>query len=144
MKFRSPQIKYHLNIPACKAAKEEFFRLKDHPSFDQRKIVSKIATDYNIKAPTLRHWIQMWRDDPLWVPYNTLNHGKCHRIFQDDQEQNIADYIRKNYLQTNKYFSNAQFQTLAFEAFDNVYSNVEKPPRFVCSPNYISKFKKKI
>lgn len=142
-KFPKPYTKYHEDPDLCQKVKNKYFKLKKDPIFNPRKIVSTITEDHNVKPTALRYWIKKWDKDISWNPFDTKNKGVCHRIFTDSQEQNMMDYIEDNYINTNGYFSNAQFQTLAFEAYDNIYKNVEKPPNFNCSKHFISDFKNK-
>ena len=142
-KFTIPYIKYHLQPDLCQTVQTKYFMLKNDPCFNPRKIISKITKDHKVKSTTLRHWVKKWEEDISWDPYDTKNRGKCHRIFNDEQENNMMDYIEDNYIEPKGYFSNAQFQTLAFEVYDNLYRDSEDPPILVCSKNIISKFKTK-
>lgn len=68
-------------------------------------------------------------------------HGTFNRIFTDEQEANIVEYIDTNYIQQGKYFSDSAFQTVAFEAFDEIYKDSDNIPKFQCSSHFIFDFK---
>lgn len=141
--FVKPNIKYHKQPDLCQKVKEKYLKLKKDPFFNQRKIFSQISSEHGVKQTTLRYWAKQWETDVSWSPMNTENHGTFHRVFTDEQEKSMVEYIEDNYIEPHNYFSNSQFQTLAFEAYDNIYRNQENPPNFCCSKNYISKFKNK-
>ena len=130
-KFKKSYTRYYLQPDLCHDVKKKYLKLKKDPVFNPRKIVSTISDDHNIKTTTLRSWIKKWDKEMSW-------------IFYDEQEQNLMDYIEDNYIEPKGYFSNSQFQNLAFETYDNIYRENKKPPNFVCINNFISKFKKNI
>lgn len=135
--------KYWKQPELCKKVKETYFQLSNDPWFNKRHIISKISKDHKVTPTALRYWVKKWQTNIAWDPFDTKNKGTCHRIFNDDQEKNIADYIEDNYIEPHNYFSNSQFQTLAFEAYDNVYRDAENPPKFNCSKTFITDFKNK-
>lgn len=87
------------------------------------------------------NWTRRWKDDPLYYPWNTCVHGDFHRIFTDEQEESIVEYINFNFIQESKYFSDFNFETLIYNAFNEIYPDPKKVPRFECSPGFISDFK---
>ena len=127
----------------CHDIKDTYFKLAKYQYFDKRHIISKISNDYKIKPTSLRYWVKQWQTKRDWDPTDTKNKGKHHRIFNDEQEKNIAEYIEDNYIEPHNYFSNSQFQTLAFEAYDNIYRDAEDPLNFSCSKTFITDFKNK-
>lgn len=127
----------------CHDIKDTYFKLAKYQYFDKRHIISKISNDYKIKPTSLRYWEKQWQTKIEWDPTDTKNKVKHHRIFNDEQEKNIAEYIEDNYIEPHNYFSNSQFQTLAFEAYDNIYRDAEDPPNFSCSKTFITDFKNK-
>ncbi|KAK8887271.1 hypothetical protein M9Y10_038309, partial [Tritrichomonas musculus] len=102
----------------CHDIKDTYFKLAKYQYFDKWHIISKISNDYKIKPTSLR-------------------------IFNDEQEKNIAEYIEDNYIEPHNYFSNSQFQALVFEAYDNIYRDAEDSPDFSCSKTFITDLKNK-
>lgn len=142
-RFVQPYIKYHKQPDLCQSVKNEYFKLKKDEWFNNRKIVSHLVTKYDVKEGALRKWIKNWDKSITWDPYDTKNKGQCHRIFTDEQEMNLVNYIEDNYISQGNYFSDGHFQSLAFEAYDNIYRNIKDPPPFQCSESFIYKFKEK-
>ena len=74
-------------------------------------------------------------------PSDKKVHGAFHRIFTDEQENNIVEYIDEVYIKLGKYFSDFFFESLIFEAYDDIYQNSPSAPPFQCSPGFIKDFK---
>ena len=55
--FRAPHKLYYEDIELCSIVKDEFNNLKKDVTINKRKIVSSIATNYNINKKALRGWI---------------------------------------------------------------------------------------
>ncbi len=142
-RFIKPYIKYHDQPDVCQSVKNEYFKLKKDKWFNPRKIVSHLMNKYTVKEGALRKWTKKWEKSIDWDPFDTKNRGKCHRIFTDDQEKSMVNYIEDNYINPGNYFSDGHFQSLAFEAYDNIYRNTDDPPPFQCSESFIYKFKQK-
>ena len=92
---------------------------------------------------TLYRWTKRWDQDPLYDPSDKSIYGKINRIFTDDQEQSITDYIDNNYIKAGNYFSGIHFQTLAYDAYDEIFVEKEDQPEFSCSPTFIQSFKER-
>jgi hypothetical protein len=73
----------------------------------------------------------------------TLFGGRHRRIFSDDEEQAIADFVTVHYLLPGNLFTDATFQHIAVQAFLEKFQESESPPQFDCSPRFITGFKKR-
>ena len=100
-----------MQTDVCQSVKNEYFRLKKDPWFNDQKIVSHLITKYDIKEKALRNWIKNWEKNITWDPYDTKNKGLYHRIFTDEQEMNMANYIEDNYINQGNY-RDGHFQSL--------------------------------
>ena len=73
-------------------------------------LITKLNKKNNVPPSALYRWLQKIRRDPLWRPYNgSINHGMRHRIFTDDEEQSIADFIRINIISNHYHFTDRNF-----------------------------------
>ena len=96
----------------------------------------------NVPGTTVRNWYSQYRKDPTWRPYQTkVIHGMHNRIFTDDQEKAISEYIEDNYFAPGYAFHNYDFRIIAMQAFLEYYRDAETVPEFNCSEGFISAFK---
>lgn len=140
-RFGFPHIQYYRFPERVQAAKKRYFELLDDEWFDNKKIFSTIKTEFNIPRTTMERWTQRWKIDINYDPCDTSVHGTFNRIFSDQQENDNTDYIDRNIIQPGKYFPD--FETLIYDAYDEVYPDPEDAPRFECSPTFILVFKKR-
>lgn len=85
----------------------------------------------------------MWVLNPEWKPYKGVVHGLHHRIFTNEEEKAICDYIRKNYLEVGHYFNNQAFRRLAVDAYLEKHFDDDNVKDVQFSRNFISCFKKR-
>lgn len=140
-KFGIPQRKYCQEKELCREIRSTYFSMRDNEWFDDRKINSALHDTYGVPISTLYRWTRRWDIDPHYDPSDSSVHGIFHRIFNDEQEQSVVDYIDSNYMSPGNYFSGVHFQGLIFEAYDEIYGNQENPPPFSCSSQFIQDFK---
>ena len=62
--------------------------------------------------------------EPNWIPGNMKLKGLHHRIFTDEEEKNISEFIRTNYIKPGFFFNDSLFRKIAIMAF------LEKKPKF--------------
>ena len=105
--------------------------------------IRKLSEKCNIPKSTVDRWYNTYQLDPDWRPYFNENHGLHNRIFTDEQEKAIADYIRENYIQQGILFTDQDFVNLAMQAFLTIHRNNEHPPEFNVSAGFIYAFKKR-
>ncbi|KAK8878550.1 hypothetical protein M9Y10_005330 [Tritrichomonas musculus] len=101
-------------------------------------ILTSLSKKYNFKRKTL----EKWKVQTDWKPYDTTVHGSFNRIFTNEQEKTMSEYIQFNYINEDLYFSDKYFLMLAFERLENIYTNQDMP-KFICSPHFISNFKER-
>ena len=128
----------------------DYYRQKDicnqvfqHFPNVQRGSLARIAEQFNIPDSTIRGWYQHWKIDPSWRPYDGSVHGTHNRIFTNEEESSIADFIRQNFIQTGQIFQNIDFKNLASQAFLEKYNEEEDCPEPMFSPKFVRDFKKR-
>lgn len=139
-RFPHPYIKYWKDPDLCMTVKQKYLEHKNSLNEDCH-FVSRIAALHGINRKTLRGWMKKWDEDKSWNPFYTKNHGSFHRIFNDQQEDNIMEYIDANYISEGNYFSDSQFQTVVFDAFNLIHEDDLEIPNFNCSAHFIHDFK---
>ena len=101
-----------------------------------------LAFHHNIPSSTIRTWKIEIQKNPN---YNIRDGYKRNRraIFTNEEEEAIADYIRKNIINTGQFFSDIDFRYLMIAAYMEKYKDAEKTYEFNCSNGFIYAFKKK-
>ena len=111
-------------------------------SVESKKIkLSEVAHLFGVPDSTVRGWFNHWKENQSWRPYDGSVHGFHHRIFSDNEEKSIADFIRSNYIQPGRLFQNLDFQRLASQAFLEKYSGNDDHPEPMFSKKFVSNFK---
>lgn len=100
-----------------------------------------ISRESKIPYQTLNRWYSIFKEKPEWRPWNTKR-NKSRRIFNSDEEDIIVDFIKKNYLDQNKLFTNRDFKKIALQ-FHLDFHGFSPPSKFNCSDGFISDFKKR-
>lgn len=108
-----------------------------------RPCMEALHREFSVPSSTLRGWYTHFRRDAEWRPYNYEAHGTFHRIFTDEEEESIAQFIEDNYFAQGYAFHNEDFKKIAGDAFLMKYRNAEKFPEFQCSPGFITDFKER-
>ena len=109
---------------------------------NRRGDIQKIAKKTGYKATTLYEWRQRLRENPDYNPLiKETNQNK--RIFNDKEEDAIADFIFDNVFVTGKLFMNLDFKELAMDAFLEKHLNDEKIPNFNASDGFVFRFKQR-
>ena len=60
--------------------------------------LSNLARPYNYPKSTIWDWYKHYQDNPEWRPYDGDNHGLPNRIFTDEDEKAIVDFITNSYI----------------------------------------------
>jgi len=102
-----------------------------------------MANDYNFPISTISDWYGHYQLNPEWRPYNGKNHALHNRIFTDEEENAIAEFINENYTNQGKLFTDEDFREIAMNAFLDKHQNDENLPEFSVSDHFISDFKKR-
>ena len=75
-----------------------------------------------------------------WRPQNN-KHSINHRIFTDQEEAAIKDFIVSNFLSQGRYFNDEDFIEIAYHAYLEKYQNEEKIKKdFLISRGFIKIF----
>lgn len=83
-------------------------------------------------------WLKHWRENPDWRPWNTEVHGLYHRVFSDEQEEELVEEIIRDYIAPARQFVAANFRELALRKFQSLGGD---PTSFQCSNRFIRAFK---
>lgn len=140
-KFGVPHRKYGSSCKLCRRIKKYYIKLLNDPMTPNRNIVSKLSKKYNIPRTTVWRWVKRWEKDDNYDPSDMSVHGTFNRIFTDEQERNLTEYIVEVYIKTGRYFPDFAFQSLAFQLYDDIYENSLNAPSFNCSSGFINDFK---
>lgn len=104
-----------------------------------------ISDKYNIKYGTLRNKFYKWENDHNVIL--TENRGGHNKIFTENEERNLYDYIINVFVGCNLTFNNEHLKLLAAQYFhqskkekDNSYV---EDPNFMLSDKWVCHFKKK-
>ena len=122
-KFGCPHRKYCSEPKLCKRIRRRYFQLLNDPYTIRQTILSKLSKEFGIPRTTIWRWSKRWNRDMNYDPSDKKVHGAFHRIFTDEQENNIIEYIDEVYIKLGKFFSDFFFESLIFEAYDDIYQN---------------------
>lgn len=99
-----------------------------------------IAHNKKMPSSTIRTWKQKVKKDPDYDP--RIGYKRKRRaIFTIEEEEGIADYIRTNFLEQKRLFTDEDFRLIAIDAYLEKYRDADKVPHFNCSNGYIYDFK---
>ncbi len=111
--------------------------LKNH----RRGDIQKISQHTKFKVRTLYNWAAELKKNPSFNPLEKKL-GKHKRIFTDEEEDAITDYIIQNILIAGILFTDEDFEDLIMTAFMEKYRNSTNIPHFSASKGFIYDFKK--
>lgn len=134
---RHPYIDYH-KYPEVVA--KVIPLLKDFKRGD----IQKISAHTGFKVRTLYNWADALKKDPQFDPLQKKC-GQHHRIFTDEEEDAITDYIITNILLQGILFTDEDFEELIMHAFLEKHRNDSEDtpiPKFNVSKGFIYDFKK--
>ena len=119
---------------------------KAFASFEQKYfygMLSEISRETSIPLKTISNWYKQFKSDREWRPYSTLNRSWAHRIFTNEEEQNMVDFIKDNFIIQGKLFTDTLFRELAISVFLYKYKDEEQMPDFMVSDHFIHDFKQR-
>ena len=111
--------------------------------------LSQVADETGIPLSTLSRWHQGLIKNPNFNPLDR-KWGEHRRIFTDEEEDSLADFIMENYIIPGLHFTDADFKDLAMQAWYEKYmpmlesedEEVRKQYKeFHCSAGFIADFK---
>lgn len=131
-----PHIDYYRKKQLCEDVFAEFNTF-------QRGGFSKLSYKYDVPKSTIRGWYDHWKEDPNWRPYNGKVHGLHHRIFTDEEEKGLRDFIEENYIKPGHLFQNQTFKQLASNAYLQKHFFDEDLKNVQFSNSFVNGFKKR-
>jgi hypothetical protein len=94
-----------------------------------------------IPETTIYRWKKKWELKPSWRPWHMqYNHGSQNRLFDDQEEAEIAAEIMSRYIGQQHLFTSATFTAIASEKWAELGRN---PNQFKCSDKFICGFKER-
>jgi hypothetical protein len=101
-----------------------------------------IGGETRIPRATLYLWHKKFVTNNQWRPYDQSVHGTFHRIFTDEEEAALKEYVVANYILPGNPFCDEDFPPIAMGAFLEKHAGNKGPiPEFNCSNGFISDFK---
>ena len=101
--------------------------------------IKEIAKKYNIKYKTLTGRYKKWLKFNKPLTLNIEMRGGNKKIFTDEQEKTLVDYIKDVYIKNGLFFDNECIKIIALKKFKMIYPN----DNFSCSDGWVNDFKKK-
>ena len=102
-----------------------------------------IAQMSGIPTSTISDWRQKKKKDPNYNPlHKKTNIGK--RVFTDQEEEEITEYIIDNIIKQGILFTNEDFKLIIMDAFNEKYmyeDDYNKIPKFNASDGFVTDFK---
>ena len=114
-----------------------------------RGSIMSIHAETGIPYSTLSRWHRELMKNPSYNPLKK-KYGQHKRIFTDEEEDAIADFIIENYINPGLHFTDDDFRVIAMEAWREKYLPIlnsddpnerKKFKNFSCSAGFISDFK---
>lgn len=102
-----------------------------------------ISDKTGVPETTLRAWYRRWKQDEDWRPYAPRSRAQHFRIFSDQEEEALTNYIVENYFRPGFLFQGADFRRLAVQAFLEKHRGSKVFPEFQCSPGFVQDFKQR-
>ena len=106
--------------PKNRECADDLFKRFSKPN--HRGKLSQLGREFNISKRTVSNWFKQYQIDPNWRPYITENRLLAHHIFTDEEESNMVEFIKENFIKPGNLFTDAQFRELAMSTF---FSNIK-------------------
>jgi hypothetical protein len=125
------------------AAEACFDRFADPVESSQYGFLRRLSGSSGVPRMTLSGWKDHYEEDPAWRPWDT-NWGQHLRVFTDEEENNIVEFITANFIEPGLLFTNEDFRMLMFDCYHEKYpgGNWDEAD-FFCSPGFIHDFKER-
>ena len=108
-----------------------------------RPLLKQIAQESNINYETIRYWARKIRSDEHYIPGKAI--GNHRRIFTEEQEREISDMIRVQYIQHNIIIKRKHLRRIlinAWKSFDPE-NRINLPPKRIFSYKFLKDFCKR-
>jgi hypothetical protein len=110
---------------------------------DPDLIDGTIVRRSGILIATLFHWRSKWKADPAWRPWATSLPATSKRIFTDEEEAGLGEFIRAVYVRPARVFTNRSFKAYAMQAFLSEYDSDPEGPEFTVWNGSVYDFKQR-
>ena len=120
-------------------ARIEYIFSDEFPNW-QASSARRIHDATGIPESTIYFWRARWNENNSWRP-DCKERGACHRIFTNEEEQAISEFIYTNFLLVNRAFTNQNFRDLVTQAFEEKHQGEKIKPKFSISEGFIQDFK---
>lgn len=136
--FVRPKINYKSQQELVKEVKQKYYEMLQDPMISNCNILTMLSNKYKLPRPTLVTWSKRWEIESDWLPGTFDKLSKSKRMFTDEVENEIADFIKDNYVKPGNYFPDWQFKNIMFQEY-NENDSIKRD--FHCSPQFIIDFK---
>ena len=106
-------------------------------------MLTEISRETSIPLKTISNWYKQYQSNQDWRPYSTLNRSLAQRIFTNEEENNMVEFIKDNFITPGKLFTDALFRELAMSLYLFKYKDIEQMPNFMVSDHFIHDFKQR-
>lgn len=108
----------------------------------KRGYIKKISLQTNISINTLKDWKKKLKKDPNFSPTRP-KYGISRRIFTEEEENEIADFIKEQIIRRGYFFNDDDFRELIMSEYIRKYKDSDDIIPFNASDGYIVNFKNK-
>ena len=105
--------------------------------------VSTMSQSTGIPRSTLYDWRSKLADDPCWNPVTKSKSGQHRRIFTDKEENQIAEYVRNEFIAKKQLFTDLDFRDIIMSFYRQKVADGHHHRPFSGSHGFISDFKKR-
>ena len=105
--------------------------------------IKEISKKYNIKYKTLLNKYKKWNDDDKLNIFNDENRGGHKKIFTENEEYELSEYIKNLYIRNGIYFDNDCVKILALKKYNLIHDKDDNNINFNCSDGWVTDFKKR-
>ena len=136
--FRKNHIDFSKKPDLCDELIE---KIKENFDKHDCHLISQLSSKTNVPRRTLYNWEKQIKKNPDWKPYEN-HYLNCNRLFTDEEESGMADYIRSNYTHLGHLFQDRNLVNVANQAFQYKFLDSENPTEYYqYSTHFISNFK---
>ena len=120
---------------------DQIYNFIEQEDGDVRPCVLHVA--FGIPESSARRFLACWKQDKSYRNYDYRKRGAHQRIFTDEEERSIAEFIRANILEQGLYFTDEDFRYWVMQAFLEKHQDDEQIKQFNASNGFIYNFKQR-
>ena len=120
---------------------DQIYNFIEQEDGDVRPCVLHVA--FGIPESSARRFLACWKQDKSYRNYDYTKRGAHQRIFTDEEERSIAEFIRANILEQGLYFTDEDFRYWVMQAFLEKHQDDEQIKQFNASNGFIYNFKQR-